>query len=111
MNLDTGASVFVGEGKAKRPPAPFRKGLGLRRSGNIRRVAMDMGGARQAAARKNLLRASIVFVRFHAVKLANERPGRPRRRLYATKEFAGREPLKGSRRLLLKNPENPAASR
>jgi transposase len=111
MDLDTGDPVFVGDGKAERALDPFWKELGPRRARKIRCVAMDMGGAYQAAVRKNLPWASIVFDRFHVVKLANERIDRLRRRLFAMKDFEGRELLKGSRFLLLKNPENLDASR
>jgi transposase len=106
MDLDSGAVVFVGDGKGADALKPFWKRL--RPSGaKIEAVAMDMSGAYQAAVRANLRKAVIVFDRFHVVKLFNERLSDLRRELYReATEVQHKEVLKGTRWLLLKNAEN-----
>src|SRR4051794_30487753 len=72
MDLDSGAVVFVGDGKGAGALKPFWKRL--RPSGaKIEAVAMDMSGAYQAAVRANLSKAVIVFDHFHVVKLVNDK--------------------------------------
>jgi transposase len=106
MDLESGAVVFVGDGKGADALKPFWKRL--RPSGaRIEAVAMDMSGAYQAAVRANLPGAVIVFDRFHVVKLFNDRLSELRRQLFreATEE-QHKAVLKGTRWLLLKNAEN-----
>jgi transposase len=106
MDLESGAVVFVGDGKGADALKPFWKRL--RPSGaKIEAVAMDMSGAYQAAVRANLRKAVIVFDRFHVVKLFNEKLSDLRRELYReATEMQHKEVLKGTRWLLLKNAEN-----
>ena len=106
LDLDTGAIIFVAEGKgASSLDSFFRR---IRRSkATIEAVAMDMSKAYIAAVTEHLPKASIVFDHFHVIKLYNETLTKLRRSLYykeKTKE--GRSVLKGTRWLLLKNPEN-----
>ncbi|TWU62304.1 Transposase [Crateriforma conspicua] len=72
MNLDSGAILFVGDGKSAESLAPFWKRLGRRRH-RMAAVAMDMSSAYILAVRARLPNAEIVFDRFHVVKLMNER--------------------------------------
>jgi transposase len=106
MDLDSGVVKFVGDGKGADALKPFWKRL--RPSGaKIAAVALDMSGAYQAAVRVNLPGAKIVFDRFHVVQLFNEKLSELRRALY--REATGvqhKAVLKGTRWLLLKNPEN-----
>jgi transposase len=106
LDLDSGAVVFVGDGKAAGALKPFWKRL--RPSGaKIEAVAMDMSGAYQSAVRAHLPKAVIVFDRFHVVKLFNEKLSELRRALYReATDVQHKEVLKGTRWLLLKNPEN-----
>jgi transposase len=106
MDLDSGAVVFVGDGKGADALKPFWKRL--RPSGaQIEAVAMDMSGAYQAAVRANLRKAVIVFDRFHVVKLFNDKLSDLRRELYReATEVQHKAVLKGTRWLLLKNAEN-----
>jgi len=106
MDLESGAVVFVGDGKGADALKPFWKRL--RPSGaKIEAVAMDMSGAYQAAVRANLREAVIVFDRFHVVKLFNEKLSDLRRDLYReATEVQHKAVLKGTRWLLLKNAEN-----
>ncbi len=106
MDLDSGAVVFVGDGKGADALKPFWKRL--RPSGaKIEAVAMDMSGAYQAAVRANLSKAVIVFDHFHVVKLFNDKLSNLRRDLYReATDVQHKEVLKGTRWLLLKNAEN-----
>jgi len=106
MDLDSGAVVFVGDGKGADALKPFWKRL--RPSGaKIEAVAMDMSGAYQAAVRAHLPKAVIVFDHFHVVKLFNDKLSELRRELYReATDVQHKEVLKGTRWLLLKNAED-----
>jgi transposase len=106
MDLDSGAVVFVGDGKGADALKPFWKRL--RPSGAvIEAVAMDMSGAYQSAVRANLRKAVIVFDHFHVVKLFNDKLSELRRALYReATDVQHKEVLKGTRWLLLKNAED-----
>jgi transposase len=106
MDLDSGAVVFVGDGKGAGALKPFWKRL--RPSGaKIEAVAMDMSGGYQAAVRANLPKAAIVFDHFHVVKLFNDKLSELRRALYReATDVQHKDVLKGTRWLLLKNAEN-----
>jgi transposase len=106
LNLVSGAVVFVGDGKGVEALEPFWKRLRRARA-KIEAVATDMSAAYTRAVRDNLPRAVHVFDHFHVVKLFNEKLSALRRELYhqAASE-QDRKVLKGTRWLLLKNPEN-----
>lgn len=110
MNLDSGAIIYVGDGKSAESLVPFWKRLGRRRH-RIEAVAMDMSSAYISAVRGNLPKADIVFDRFHVVKLMNEKLTTLRRQLYREATVDEKSVLKGSRWLLLKNPENLSEDR
>ena len=106
LDLSSGAVVFVGDGKGSDALAPFWKQL-KRSKADIKAVAIGMSPAYIAAVLDNLAQAVIVFDRFHVMKLYNDGLADLRRHLQ-------REPqgpmqikvFKGTRWLLLKNPEN-----
>lgn len=106
LNLHTGAVVFVGDGKGVDALKPFWRRL-RRAHAKIVAVATDMSKAYIRAVRTNLPHAVHVFDHFHVIKLFNDKLSAFRRALYAqlTSE-SGRKILKGTRWLLLKNPEN-----
>jgi transposase len=106
LNLLSGAVVFVGDGKGTEALEPFWKRLRAARA-KVRAVATDMGKAYIRAVRDNLPHAVHVFDHFHVVKLFNDKLSGLRRDLYqqARCDF-DRRVLKGTRWLLLKNPEN-----
>jgi transposase len=106
MDLESGAVVFVGDGKGADALKPFWKRL--RPSGaKIEAVAMDMSGGYKAAVRANLPKAVIVFDHFHVVKLFNDKLSELRRQLYReATDIQRKAVLKGTRWLLLKNAEN-----
>jgi transposase len=106
LNLLSGAVVFVGDGKGLEALEPFWKRLRRARA-KVQAVATDMSAAYIRAVRDHLPRAVHVFDHFHVIKLFNEKLSALRRQLYH--QASGdeeRKLLKGTRWLLLKNPEN-----
>jgi transposase len=106
LDLESGAVVFVGDGKGADALDPFWRRL--RPSGaKIEAVALDMSKAYILAITENLPEAALVFDRFHVVKLFNDRLSDFRRELQReAEEGLHKDVLKGTRWLLLKNPEN-----
>jgi transposase len=105
LDLASGAIVFVGQGKGAEALEPFWKRLD--RSGAvIDAVAMDMSAAYILAVETHLPWAVIVFDHFHVIKLFNEKLSQLRRDLYREAAADDQEVLKGTRWLLLKNPED-----
>jgi transposase len=106
LNLLSGAVVFVGDGKGVEALESFWKRLRRARA-KVEAVATDMSAAYIRAVHDNLPGAVHVFDHFHVIKLFNEKLSAFRRELY---HQAGTEQqrkiLKGTRWLLLKNPEN-----
>lgn len=106
LDLDTGAILFVGKGKKAESLRPFWRRLRAAHA-RIKAVAIDMSPAYQKAVSRHLPKATVVFDRFHVVKLLNKKLTQLRRELYrqATHDLQ-KKVLKGTRWLLLKNPEN-----
>lgn len=106
MDLETGAVVFVGDGKGAEALEPFWKRLRASKA-KIKAVAMDMSPAYIGAVLHHLPKASIVFDHFHVIKLYNDKLTGLRRKLYhELEDDQQKEVLKGTRWLLLKNPQN-----
>jgi transposase len=106
LNLETGAVVFVGEGKGADALDPFWGRLRAARA-RVEAVATDMSLAYIQAVREHLGDAVHVFDHFHVIKLFNEKLSDFRRELHReATERMDKEVLKGTRWLLLKNPEN-----
>jgi len=106
LDLDTGAVVFIGQGKGADALIPFWKRLNAAHA-KIEAVATDMSAAYILAVRENLPKAIHVFDHFHVVKLFNDRLSDFRRELQREAEGPlGKKVLKGTRWLILKNPEN-----
>lgn len=106
LDMISGAVVFVGNGKGSDALDPFWKRI-KRAKANIEAVAMDMSPAYISAVSSHLPKAAIVFDHFHVIKLFNDRLSELRRDLYhEAKELLQKKVLKGTRWLLLKNPEN-----
>jgi len=106
LDLESGAVVFVGQGKGADALDPFWKRLRAAHA-KIEAVATDMSPAYTQAVLEHLPQAVHVFDRFHVVKLFNEHLSELRRELHheaATK--LDKQVLKGTRWLLLKNSEN-----
>ncbi len=106
LDLDSGAILFVGQGKKAESLRPFWRRVRAAKA-HIKAVAMDFSPAYQKAVTRHLPAATIVFDRFHVVRLLNQKLTQLRRQLYrqATTDLK-KKVLKGTRWLLLKNPEN-----
>ena len=103
--------LHVGEGKGADALEPF---WGRLRAGGakIEVVATDLSPACIGVVARHLPEATLVFDRFHVVKLYNEKLSQLRRELYAQlKDPMAESVLKGIRWLLLKRPENLDPSR
>lgn len=106
LDLATGAVVYVGDGKGVAALTAFWQRLRAARA-KIRAVATDMGKPYIRAVRDNLPHAVHVFDHFHVIKLYNDKLSAFRRELYRQAQSDHeRHILKGTRWLLLKNPEN-----
>lgn len=106
MDLKSGAVVFVGDGKGAEALKPFWSRLKRSRA-KLCAVATDMSTAYIGAVLENLPGVPLVFDHFHVVKLMNEKLTEVRRKLF--RELQGpldKDVIKGSRWILLKNPEN-----
>lgn len=106
MDLEGGAVVFVGDGKGADALKPFWKRLWPSKA-KIEAVAMDMSAAYRGAVMTHLPKAKIVFDHFHVIKLFNDKLSDLRRELYReATDVMQKGVLKGTRWLLLKNPDN-----
>jgi transposase len=106
LDLQSGAIVYVGEGKDAAALDDFWKRLRASRA-RIEAVAIDMSKAYVWAVRQHLKEAVVVFDHFHVIKLYNDKLTNLRRQLYReAKGLLQRNVLKGIRWLLLKNKEN-----
>ena len=106
MDMISGAVIFVGDGKGSDALDPFWKKV-KRAKAKIEAVAMDMSPAYISAVSFHLPKAAIVFDHFHVIKLFNDKLSELRRDLYhEAKDRLQKKVLKGTRWLLLKNPEN-----
>ena len=106
LDLESGAVVFVGNGKGADELKPSWKQLRPSRA-RIEAVAKGMSAAYRQAVAAELPKAVIVFDHFHVIKLFNEKLSDPRRELYReATDVQQKAVLKGVRWLLLKNPEN-----
>ena len=106
LDLESGAIVFVGEGKGAAALEPFWKRLKASHA-CVEAVAMDMSQAYISAVSTCLPDAVLVFDHFHVIKLYNEKLTELRRQLYReATDLLQKRVLKGIRWLLLKNDEN-----
>jgi transposase len=106
LDLDSGAVVFVGDGKGAKALKPFWKRLRGSKA-KIEAVAMDMSKAYRQAVSTHLPAAKIVFDHFHVIKLFNEKLSQLRRDLHReATDTLQKKVLKGTRWLLLKAAEN-----
>ena len=106
LDLESGAIVFVGEGKGAAALSPFWKRLKASHA-RVKAVAMDMSQAYISAVSTHLPDAVLVFDHFHVIKLYNEKLTKLRRQLYReATDLLQKQVLKGILWLLLKNEEN-----
>jgi transposase len=100
INGETGAIVFVGNGKGENALKLFWKRVHSSHA-KIQSVATNMSSAYYAAVLKNLPKPKHVFDRFHIISLINAKLTELRRRMHAEAERMAKPVLKGIRWLLL----------
>jgi transposase len=107
LDLDSGAVVFVGAGRGSAALRPFFEKLQKTRA-KVQAVSIDMAGGYIKAVEENLPQATLVFDRFHIVKLMNEKLTQLRREQYnLAQDMQMKAVLKGIRWLLLMNGDPP----
>ena len=104
-DLDTGAVLFVGDGKGVEALEPFSGKL-RRAHADIEFVAMDLGRPFRKWAEDNLPNACIVHDHFHVMKLMNDKLNAVRRRTAAALDEEQRKFVKGMRFTLMRNSED-----
>jgi len=106
MDLQTGRILYAEKGKGGDALKPFWQKIKASKA-QIQAVSIDMSPAYLSAVVENLPNVPIVFDRFHVVKLFNEKLSNFRRDFYNHLSDSDEQKLiKGTRWLLLKNPEN-----
>ena len=98
-----GHLIWVEAGRTAEVFSKFLKQLHPDTACKIRAVAMDMGPAYQKAVRESLPLADIVFDRFHVMKNYSKAIHNQRRLEFRKADPSGKELMKGTHYLLLKN--------
>jgi len=109
-DLQSGALLYVGDGKAANSLGQFLAELSFDTAAGIEAVAMDMGLAYQAAVREHLPNATIVFDRFHVMKIYSDLIRNVRNAEFRKADNEGKDVLKGALYLLLGNRQRLDAS-
>ena len=105
IDLEEGRILWAKPGRGKAALRGFWRRLRLAKT-KIRAVATDMSAAYWSAVREHLPDAALVFDKFHIIKLMNERLDDLRRQMVREAEGPLKLRLKGTRFLLLRNPQN-----
>jgi transposase len=105
LDLESGAVVHVGQGKGGAALKAFWRRLRRCRA-RVEAVATDMSAAYIDAVRVGLPQATLVFDRFHVMKLFNGKLADLRRQLYHQATREQQHVLKGVRWLLVKRPHH-----
>lgn len=106
LDMESGAVLHVADGKSADSVKPFLKKM-KRAGAAIKAFVTDMGRAFPAAVTDVFHDVDLVYDRFHVVKLMNEKLTDLRREMQReSTELLHKDTLKGTRWLLLKNPEN-----
>jgi transposase len=103
-DLESGAVLFIGNGKGGDALKKFRKRI-KRRAKQIKAVAIDMANSYSAWVSEVLPDADIVYDHFHVVKSMNDKLNTLRRNTMSQLEDDQKKELKGKRFLLLRNVE------
>jgi transposase len=106
IDLETGAVIYIGEGKGSDALTKFWVSLKKSRA-KVKAVAADLSPAYTKAIRENLPKAKLVYDHFHIIKLFNDKLSQLRRNIYnSLTDDKHKSILKGTRWLLLKNTDN-----
>jgi transposase len=105
IDLEDGRILWAKPGRGGAALRGFWRRLRLAKA-KIRAVATDMSAAYWSAVLDHLPDAALVFDKFHVIKLMNERLDDLRRQMVREAEGHLKLCIKGTRFLLLRNPEN-----
>jgi transposase len=105
IDLEDGRILWAKPGRGEAALRAFWQRL-RRAEAKIRAVATDMSAAYWSAVLEHLPDAALVFDKFHVIKLMNERLDDLRRQMVREAEGPLKLHIKGTRFLLLRNPEN-----
>ena len=105
IDLEDGRILWAKPGRGKAALQGFWRRWRLAKA-KIKAVATDMSAAYWSAVLENLPEAVLVFDKFHVIKLMNERLDDLRRQMVREAEGPMKLKIKGTRFLLLRNPEN-----
>jgi len=104
VDLETGRVLHAVEGRSGKDIEAFLKAL-KRKAPKLKAIAMDMSTSFISAVEQHLPFIPVVFDRYHVMALMNKAIDELRREQQAQLDDQGRQLLKGSRFLLLKNYE------
>jgi transposase len=105
-DLELGQLIWVQEGRTAETFSTFLKQLPDTTKAGILAVAMDMGPPYQKAVKDDLPNADIIFDRFHVMQNYGRAIDNQRRIEFRKADKTGKDLIKGSRFLLLRNAEN-----
>lgn len=105
IDLEDGRILWAKPGRGGAALRGFWRRLRLAKA-KIQAVATDMSAAYWSAVLEHLPDAALVFDKFHVIKLMNERLDDLRRQMVREAEGPLKLRIKGTRFLLLRNPEN-----
>lgn len=106
IDYETGRVVWTGEGRSKETLLEFFNQMPSSVKNKIEAIAMDMWKPFIQAVREGCPNAVIVYDFFHIVANYNDVITRVRRKEYNKASKEDKSVIKGSRWILLKNPEN-----
>ena len=108
IDLEDGRILWARSGRGKAALQGFWRRLRVAKA-KIKAVATDMSAAYWSTVLEHLPEAALVFDKFHLLKLMNERLDDLRRQMVREVEGHLKLQIKGTRFLLLRNPENLTA--
>jgi len=106
MNWENGRVLWIGEGRKYETLKAFFDSLRKDQRDSIEAIAIDMWDPYIKAIKECCPRASIVFDQFHVIKAFGKVIDKVRNAEYQKANRDGKEVIKGSKYLLLKNKEN-----
>ena len=104
-DLTSGAVLFVGDGKSAESLDPFTKRL-RRAKCKLETIAVDLASSFTKWAKETAPNATIVYDKFHVIKLMNDKLNAVRRTTMNKLEDDEKKALKGKRHTLLRNIED-----
>jgi len=106
INWETGRVLWIGEGRKYETLKAFFDSLTEEQRNSIQAIAMDMWDPYIKAVKESCPLAAIVFDQFHVVKAFSKVIDKVRNSEYRKANKEGKEVIKGSKYLLLKNKVN-----